>query len=180
VLGAEGKGAVELTKAKRKSVIQTITLSKALGTFGGAILCSEAVRRRIIAKSHAFIGSTPLPLPVACATLQSLKTLQTDKSLRRRLFANLNYVRDGLEDRGLVLPRTPGPIIAAKPTNDAVVSLIKRELLKSAIYPPLISYPSGRHCTYLRFVISSEHTSGQLANLVDTLAVFRGLLTTLE
>ena len=38
ILGAHGRGSLEHTEANRRRVIQTITLSKAVGAYGGAIL----------------------------------------------------------------------------------------------------------------------------------------------
>jgi 8-amino-7-oxononanoate synthase len=170
VLGAKGRGSLEHTGVDRKRVTQTVTLSKAVGTFGGAILGSAALRRKIIDKSHIFVGSTPLPLPIVCATRQALKILRADKTLRSRLFQNTKFVRDGLRSCGLAFPETPGPIVAAKPTSAAAEAKIRTTLLKTAIYPSLISYPGGPPCAYLRFVISSEHTRAQLDNLVAALA----------
>ena len=170
VLGAKGRGSLEHTGVNRQRVIQTVTLSKAVGTFGGAILCSAPLRRKIIEKGHIFVGSTPLPLPIVCATRQALKILRANENLRARLLKNTKFVRDGLKDCGFVLPETPGPIIAAKPKSAAAENKIRRTLLEAAIYPSLISYPGGPPCAYFRFVISSEHTRAQLDNLVAALA----------
>ena len=43
-------------------------------------------------------------------------------------------------------------------------------LLSAGIYPPFIQYPSGPTTGYFRFVISSEHTRGQLENLLTVLS----------
>jgi len=170
VLGAKGRGSLEYAGVDRKRSIQTVTLSKAVGTFGGAILCSAALRTKVIEKSHIFIGSTPLPLPIVCATRQALKILRADRTLRKRLVQNTQFVRDGLRNRGLVFPETPGPIVAAKPKSAAAEVKIRASLLKAGVYPSLISYPGGPPSAYFRFVISSEHTRAQLDNLVAGLA----------
>jgi 7-keto-8-aminopelargonate synthetase-like enzyme len=180
VLGHAGRGSLEEAKLVRGSIIRTITLSKAFGTFGGAILCSAGFRKRIISKSRAFIGSTPPPLPVVYATMRALKILRTNKALRNRLVQHTNSVRDGLKDRGLILPSTPGPIVAAQPKSPAAVPKIQRALLGDGIYPPLILYPGGPGSGYFRFVISSEHTPLQLQNLVNSLARTAHLLKPLE
>src|ERR1044071_117652 len=62
-LGRQGGGAVELETVSRKRVVQCVTLSKAFGCYGGAILCSRKLREQIVSRSSMFIGSTPLPLP---------------------------------------------------------------------------------------------------------------------
>ncbi|MGI8965959.1 MAG: aminotransferase class I/II-fold pyridoxal phosphate-dependent enzyme, partial [Limisphaerales bacterium] len=62
-LGANGRGSIELERVNRNQIVQTITLSKAFGVYGGAILGARDLREKIFAKSHLFVGSTPLPLP---------------------------------------------------------------------------------------------------------------------
>ena len=67
VLGRTGKGTPEHAGVSRRRIVQTVTLSKAFGAYGGAILCSARLRQRILDRSGMFVGSTPVPLPVANA-----------------------------------------------------------------------------------------------------------------
>ena len=62
-----GRGSLEHRAVGHKRIIHTITLSKAFGAYGGAILGTASLRRNIVEKSHLFAGSTALPLPLACA-----------------------------------------------------------------------------------------------------------------
>src|SRR5439155_17340644 len=61
VLGKSGQGALEHAGVSRRRIIQTITLSKAFGIYGGAILGTARLREKIFCRSRMFIGSTPLP-----------------------------------------------------------------------------------------------------------------------
>ncbi len=173
VLGRTGKGSLELAAVKRNRIIQTITLSKAFGSYGGAILGAAPLRDRIFDHSSLFTGSTPLPLPLACAALQAVKTLKSDPTLRCRLHSNATCVKDALrqisrpEFSGLT---TPGPIVALLPRGKAHVENIKGLLLAAGIYPPFIRYPGGPAGGYFRFAISSEHTRNQLNRLISTLS----------
>jgi 7-keto-8-aminopelargonate synthetase-like enzyme len=168
-LGKTGKGAVELEGVGRARVVQCVTLSKAFGVYGGAVLGSRALRARMIERSRVFIGSTPFPLPLANAALASIKILATDASLRRRLARNTEMVRSALIAHGIELPDAPGPIISICPKSPHVASRLKRELLAAGILPPYLRYPGGPRGGYFRFAISSEHTMGQLEKLVDAL-----------
>jgi 7-keto-8-aminopelargonate synthetase-like enzyme len=169
VVGRTGKGSLEHTGTNRRRIIQTLTLSKAFGAFGGAILCESELRRQILARSHLFIGSTPLPLPLANAALESIRILKTDHRLRARLAANANYARKSLRDAGMHLEETPGPIITLYPKGPREISRLSQQLLRSGIYPPFIRYPGGPASGYFRFVISAEHTRAQLDALVKAL-----------
>jgi 7-keto-8-aminopelargonate synthetase-like enzyme len=169
VLGKSGRGALEHAGVGRRRVIQTITLSKAFGTYGGAILGSEALRRRILDHSKLFAGSTPLPLPLVSAALQSLKILRANQSFRRRLARNTSHVKDALRQAGLALSDTPGPVLALRPRHERAIFKLKRALLKAGIYPPYLHYPGGPAGGYFRFVISSEHSRRQLDGLLSVL-----------
>ena len=170
-LGKTGKGSVELESIPRDRVVQNITLSKAFGVYGGAILCSRNLREKL-AVSRMFVGSTPLPLPLAFAARQSLKILRQDKSLRRRLEANGGFVKSALRQAGFSLPESPGPIVPLHFDDAKQVARLKRALLAAGILPPLINYHGGPAHGYFRFIISSEHTQPQLRALVRTLTPF--------
>jgi len=169
-LGATGKGTLEHAQVGRRRIIQTVTLSKAFGVYGGAILGTAALRRRIFKHSHLFAGSTPLPLPLAHAALAALDILKTDKSLRQRLADKSDYVKNALRAAGLPLPETPGPIISIRAERARQRAGLSRRLLDAGIYPPFIEYPGGAASGYFRFVISSEHTRGQLEQLIQVLS----------
>jgi 7-keto-8-aminopelargonate synthetase-like enzyme len=172
VIGKTGGGAVELERVNRRRVVQCVTLSKAFGVYGGAILCSQKMRARLIS-SPAFIGSTPLPLPLADAALESVSILsRSGKKLRERLNKNAAIVKDGLRDAGFVFAAQPGPIIPLHFNSAKEMARVEKALLKARILPPLIHYPGAPAGGYFRFVISSEHTPVQLANLVRTLKPF--------
>jgi 7-keto-8-aminopelargonate synthetase-like enzyme len=169
VLGRTGKGSVEHEGVSRKRIIQTITLSKALGTYGGAILGTESLRKGIIARSKMFLGSTPLPLPLANAAVRSVQILRNGKNLRRRLVANVKLVKGALAAAGKLPEITPGPIVPVIPRRSRDTTRLREELLKARIYPPFVKYAIGPANGYFRFVVSSEHSTEQLEMLLEVL-----------
>jgi 7-keto-8-aminopelargonate synthetase-like enzyme len=169
VLGRTGKGTIEETDIPRTRVIQTITLSKAFGAYGGAILCTPALRETIIQKSGMFAGSTPVPLPLANAALAGIAILKRDKGLRRRLLTNTRFVKSALVQHHPTIVDSPAPIVTLVPaTSDQAAATCKR-LLAHKVFPSFIQYPGGPPNGYFRFVISSEHTNDQLFDLVCAL-----------
>ena len=172
VLGRTGKGAVEYAGVSRRRVIQTVTLSKAFGAYGGAILGTTRLRQQILDRSRMFVGSTPLPLPLANAALESVRILKADNGLRQRLAQNAAYVKTALREAGLPLAETPGPIVPLPPRRPSEAARLNHALLAAGIYPPFIKYPGDPASGCLRFVISSEHSRRQLAALVKTLLPF--------
>lgn len=169
VLGRTGKGSIEAEGVGRGRIIQCITLSKAFGSFGGAVLGSSALRNRILMRSRLFLGCTPPPLPLACAALAALRILRNDRSMRGRLQRNSIYVKEKLRCAGFDLPRTPGPIVPVRVSSKRKIAGLKRRLLDAGIYPPFLKYPGAPAEGYFRFVISSEHSRAQLDRLLEVL-----------
>jgi 7-keto-8-aminopelargonate synthetase-like enzyme len=173
VLGATGRGTPQHAGVPMSRIIQTITLSKAFGVFGGAVIGPRKLRADIIARSGIFTGSTPLPLPLACAALKSLEILQANPRMRARLNRNVKYLRRKLREGGTPAPELPGPIIALVPRNRRDANRLARRLLAADIHPPFIKYPGGPENGYFRFAISSEHAIAQLDLLGGVLVAAR-------
>ena len=169
VLGANGRGTPEHFVVGRKRIIQTVTLSKAFGVYGGAVLGSHSLIRKIQTMSRLFVGNTPLPLPLIQAALKSLELFQKDASLRQRLHRNTDHVKNILRAAGWSLPETPGPIVSLTLRKPDEVAQLKKKLLAQRIFPPFICYPGGSTSGYFRFVISSEHSPSQLDRLISVL-----------
>ena len=170
VLGRNGRGTPELAGVSTRRIIQTITLSKGFGVYGGAVLGPRKLRDAIIARSRVFVGNTPLPLPLANAAIKSIAILKMDKTLRARLAKKTRLVKSNLAAAGFPVVDSPSPIIANIPANAKEASQQQRRQIANRIYPPFIKYPGGPESGYFRFAISSEHTAGQLSALIGALA----------
>jgi 8-amino-7-oxononanoate synthase len=170
VLGKNGRGTPEYEKVGRGQIIQCITLSKAFGVFGGAILGTRELRKTIFQRSRSFIGSTPIPPPLANAALAALKVCRSrGAGLRARLNGNAKYVNSALEQAGFNMPVMPGPIVPIHAKSERESVALKKHLLAAGIFPPFLKYPGGDANGYFRFVISSEHTRLDLDRMVNAL-----------
>jgi 8-amino-7-oxononanoate synthase len=149
---AHGAGTRE-PQSLPSNVIQTVTFSKAFGVYGGAILCSPAIAKKMTC-TRIFSGQTPLPLPLVYACLEAMDLLKPRSPLRKRLQENVNYLGAST------------PVIQITHASPS----FKRKLLQNQIFPTWIRYPGGPSKGYFRFAISSEHTRAQLDNLRATLA----------
>jgi 7-keto-8-aminopelargonate synthetase-like enzyme len=115
------------------------------------------------------VGSTPLPLPLANAALQSLELLSKDQSYKSRLLDNIDYVRRALAGAGFLFPEPVSPIFAFYPRRAAEIAKLKAAMVEGGIFPPFIRYPGAPESGYFRFVISSEHRRDQVEALVEVL-----------
>lgn len=168
VLGAQGRGTVEHAGISRQRAVQTISLSKAFGCYGGVVLCSKKFRDQIIERSRLFNGNTPLPLPLANAALMSVRLLKQNSHWRERMNANAARVKTALRERGHKIPDAPGPIFAIHPREAADEKRIRARLLRAKVFPSFIRYAGSSG--YFRFVISSEHSRAQLDAAVKALS----------
>jgi 7-keto-8-aminopelargonate synthetase-like enzyme len=171
-IGPTGKGTIEVEGVSRARIVQNITLSKALGVYGGAVLCSPSLRARIVSRSRIFGGATPVPLPLTYAAGQALEMLRTDRSLRDRLNENTKYVRAGLRRAGFLAADHPGPIAGIQLNEPASIDRLRRALLAVGILPPFISYSGNVMNGWFRFALSSEHSRRQLDDLIRALEPF--------
>jgi len=169
-LGRHGRGSLEFLGVSDGRIIQTVTLSKAFGVYGGAVLGSRRLRNRIISRSRLFTGNTPLPLPLANAALTALQVVRDDTRMRRRLLFNTRYVKSALNSAGFPAPDGPGPIAPIEPRDTRHAESLRRRLLAHGIHPHLIRYPGGPASGYFRFAISSEHSAEQLDALAKCIA----------
>lgn len=171
VLGARGRGACEHLGLEDPRLLRTCTFSKAFGVFGGAVLGNAGAISEIAARSLAFAGSTPLPLPLVAALLTALRVVRGERKLRARLTANATWLKGCLAQAGLTVTPGPAPIVSVAAGERAAAAL-KARLEVAGIYPSLIRYPGGEVGGHFRFAISSEHTAEHLERLRQALVAF--------
>ena len=169
-LGKHGRGSLELCGLRDPRVVLTLTMSKALGAYGGAVLSTAAFQERLQKQSRAYAGNTPLPLPCAAAALEALRVLREEgDALRTQLQANLLFVRESLRDKYPEWTARPGPTMSIVPPNAKAAEMMRKALLKRGIYPTLIQYAAGPAKQFFRFAISSAHTPRQLLALCEVI-----------
>ena len=165
IVGANGRGTIELAGLSRNRVLQTVTFSKAFGVYGGAMLVSGKLWATILERSGIAVGNTPLPLPLAGGVLEALRIAKNPAG-RKRLWKNIDFFHRCL---GRETPGTPTPIIPVMPKNRKQAEELKAGLLRAGIYPSYIIYPGGPKGGYFRFALSSEHTEEQIERLAECL-----------
>lgn len=169
VVGTNGRGTLSVEGVSRRRIVQTATLSKAFGVSGGAVLCSRELREKIVARSRAFQGSTPMALPLVEAALKALALVKRGKDHRLRLTMNAHIARSTLMAAGLPIADNGSAIVSLVPGPGGRAGKLARRLLAHGVYPSLISYPGGPIGGWFRFAISSEHSHEQIRTLTDAL-----------
>jgi 8-amino-7-oxononanoate synthase len=158
VLGPHGAGACALVGIEAEpDVVRTVTLSKSLGSQGGAVLGPALLRDHLVDTARAFVFDTGLaPAPVGSA-LASLALVTEDR------LAALRTVNEALA-AALDVPPTPGAVIRL-PVGDAHAALAAQQACRAAgvrvgcFRPP--SVPEGGSC--LRLTARADLTEAEVA-----------------
>jgi 8-amino-7-oxononanoate synthase len=150
------------------------TFSKALGSFGGFVACSETVKEFLVNKCRGLIyatGLSPAILGAMSAALELIPTLNKERhylekiSQRMREFfltENLNYGDSSTH----IIPWIIGD---AKKTIYASELLEQHSILATGIQPP--SVPAGK--SRIRFCLSAEHSEEDIAKLMTAISQVR-------
>jgi glycine C-acetyltransferase len=167
-VGARGRGTHELRDVIDRVDILTGTLGKALGGGSGGYTSG---RKEVIAwlrqRSRPYLFSNSIPPFIAAATLRVLDMLETDTTLRTRLWENAAHFRKGMAAAGFSLVPGEHPIIPVMLGDAKVASEFARRLLDEGVYVIGFSYPvvpQGK--ARIRTQMSAAHTREQLDRAV--------------
>jgi len=169
VLGAAGKGSCEEAGLPPQSAFVTGTLSKAFGCFGGFIAGSQALIERVRTQGPGFIGSTPIPLPVAAAAIRSTDLLTAEPERIALLRSRTIAFKAELRALGFAVSETASPISSVTFLDTDKNQALYDQLLSRGIYPSFINYPGCPPGGHFRFTLSSEHSDEQIESLLGAL-----------
>ena len=171
VYGPSGSGLVSEAKLQGPVCASIFTLSKALGGYGGAVACSDRMKRWLANRARGFIFTTALPPAVIGAALGALDVMEREPDLGRLLLARADVLRALLQERGLDTLGSTSQILPIKVGDNAGAVAIARRLrarniLVAAIRPPTVPAGTAR----LRLSLTLAHTEDDLRVAADAVA----------
>ena len=169
LLGATGKGSWEAENIPRESIYLAGTLSKALGGFGGFVAGTDTLIQSLHTRSAGFIGSTPIPLPVAAAALRALEILMETPDMVSRLAGRTRAFKAFLRSQGFRAAEGASPICSLTFQDPARNKMLYHRLLANGVYPSFINYPGCPCGGHFCFTLSGLHTEEQLHRLRDAI-----------
>ncbi len=171
IYGAKRRsGLVEASQTPFPITVHMGTFSKALGSFGAYVACSQAVRETLINQARGFIYTTSLPPAVLAANWEAVRLVQSDASPVSQLWDNIHFFQAMLEQhqglRALQVPVSYSQIIPfILKDNDralkAEAQLKDLGFLVKAVRPPTV--PEGQ--ARLRLSLSAGHQPNVLKAL---------------
>lgn len=162
VIGATGRGSVELCNVDPGGATVLGSMSKAMGTYGGFL----AGRREFVEEfrhSPEASGSTAMPPALAAASLAALDLICRQPSLRDRLHANAAAMRRILADNNIPVVCDKHPIIAMLLADEVEAARLAEHFLSQGLRIPYFQYASEPRHNLLRAVGRAVYTSEHLA-----------------
>ncbi|XAZ32200.1 aminotransferase class I/II-fold pyridoxal phosphate-dependent enzyme [Paenarthrobacter ureafaciens] len=90
--------------------MRTATLSKALGSQGGAVLGSEPLREHLLNRARSFIFDTALAPPAAAAALTAVGIIRDEPWRPEAVHRNAAALTAGLSPPSAAAERSPGAV----------------------------------------------------------------------
>ena len=167
VLGENGMG---LASGKKGIDITMGTFSKAFGSFGGYVACSQVTRDYLVNFCSGLIYSTALPPSVLGSIEAALELVPTMDEERRRLTDYANHVRSELKLLDISVGNSASqiiPMIVGCELDAMELShyLETRGIFAPAIRPPTVPQNTAR----VRLSLSAAHSESQIETLVEAI-----------
>lgn len=175
VLGANGRGAAEHLGVCDQIPLRMGTLSKALGSMGGFLSCSQETADWLIGHARPYVYSTALPAAAAAAAKAALDISQREPWRRRNVLAMTQQLLEGVNGLEFMtgqLSRPPAsaivPLIvgSAEHAMDLSAHLASAGFWAVAIRPPSVAEGLCR----VRLTVCAAHEPKQIDRLLDALS----------
>ncbi|HEU4584193.1 MAG TPA: aminotransferase class I/II-fold pyridoxal phosphate-dependent enzyme, partial [Gemmatimonadaceae bacterium] len=170
VYGEHGRGVAEVFGLEDEVDIHIGTFSKALGGQGGYVASSRKLYYYLKGFARARVFSCALSPVVTAGVLKSLEIAQKEPELRDRLWKNVRYIRQRLEEEGVDVGDSTSQIIPIMVRNDRRIFELGHKLFRAGLYLQPVIYPAvAKHRSRFRVSISASHTCEQLDEGVSIL-----------
>jgi 7-keto-8-aminopelargonate synthetase-like enzyme len=173
VVGPTGKGSPEELGLPPEACLLTGTYSKGFGVFGGLVAGDRGLLEKVIKRSRAFVGATPMPPPVTAAALRAIGILQEHPELITRLRSRTLRMREHLAGLGFPPSTSTAPIFSVTYGDEARNARLGAILEQDGLFPTFINYPGCPPGGHFRFTLSSAHTDGEVERLMRAIAASR-------
>lgn len=161
IVGKQGQGLCH--KLNIKPDIITGTLSKAFGSYGGFVCCSQEIKDWLINSARTFIFSTALPPAIIGSTLKALELIKTKPASGQKLLANAGYFYHLLKKAGLTLLPFESQIIPIIIGSNELSVKMAEKLWQEGIYVKAIRPPTvPKGTARLRLSVTLAHSKKDL------------------
>ena len=170
-LGEHGRGSSELLGVESDVDITIATLSKAFGSLGGFVCCSDELAEYLTNRSRSYIYTTAAPAAMCLAAEAALRIIREEPQRRTDLADRSSRLRDSLRNLGFNLGSAAAHIVPVILGRTDLALQASRRLFERGFLVPAIRQPSvapGK--ARLRISLMCSHTNRDIDDLVGVLA----------
>src|SRR6186997_2481612 len=163
VLGRDGRGTVDHFGLHGRVAIQVGTLSKAVGSLGGYVAGSVALREILTQRARPFLFSTSHPPAVVAACREALRVMQDEPDLHERLWANTRRFKAELGRLGFDTGVSETPITPVMMGDPDTAGRFGDRLVEEGVFAQPVVFPTvAIDKSRLRTIVTAAHAEEQL------------------
>jgi glycine C-acetyltransferase len=163
VLGRNGRGTVDHFGLHGRVAIQVGTLSKAVGSLGGYVAGSTALREILTQRSRPFLFSTSHPPAVVAACREAIRVMCDEPELQERLWANTRRFKAELTRLGFDTGHSETPITPVMMGDPETAGRFGDRLLEEGVFAQPVVFPTvAIDKSRLRTIVTAAHADEQL------------------
>ena len=174
VHGKQGRGVVEHFGLQKEVDLIAGTFSKSLGATGGFVAADRDVITYLNFISRKIVFSAALPPILVAGVSAALDIMESDSSLREKLWDNVRYLARGMKQIGARVLGTDTASVPVLIGNDGAMFGFTQDLIREGIFTFPAVYPTvPKGHSLFRLALQSKH---EKKDLDHTIEVFSRLL----
>ncbi len=168
VLGRAGRGSVDHFGLHGRVAIQVGTLSKAVGSLGGYVAGSTALREILTQRARPFLFSTSHPPAVVAACREAIRVMEEEPELGERLWANTRRFKAELQRLGFDTGRSETPITPVMMGDPEVAMRFSDRLMGEGVFAQPVVFPTvALDLARIRTIVTAAHTDDHLDRALE-------------
>lgn len=167
VIGATGRGVIELEDLWEDVDIISGTFSKTFGQIGGYVVASKELVNFLKYQSRQHLFSVTAT-PASAGILKAIDLIDEEPIWQRLLWDNIEYLRSGLLGLGLDLGTSASAILPVKLGDMVLAGKVAGLLLEAGVYANPIMYPAvAIKDARIRMSVMATHSREQLDQVLN-------------
>jgi glycine C-acetyltransferase len=168
VLGRDGRGTVDHFDLHGRVAIQVGTLSKAVGSLGGYVAGSIALREILTQRARPFLFSTSHPPAVVAACREAIRVMQEEPALHERLWINTRRFKSELARLGFDIGRSETPITPVMMGDPETAMRFSDRLMGEGVFAQPVVFPTvALDQARIRTIVTAAHADEQLDRALE-------------
>lgn len=163
VLGRNGRGTVDHFGLHGRVAIQVGTLSKAVGSLGGYVAGSVALREILTQRARPFLFSTSHPPAIVAACREAIRVMCEEPELQERLWKNTTYFKAELTRLGFDTGQSETPITPVMMGDPDTAGRFSDRLIEEGVFAQPVVFPTvAIDKSRLRTIVTAAHSTEHL------------------